>query len=65
VIEDQLLTPDDLAKYLGVPVRTIYSWRATGEGPRRIRVGKHLRFRLSDVEEYLETRSEPARAAVG
>jgi len=52
---------DDLAKYLGVPKQTIYSWRTTGYGPRGFRVGKHLRWRSATVIAWtlgLEQRSE-------
>ena len=42
---------DDVAKYLGVPKQTIYSWRQSGYGPKAIRVGKHLRWRHSVVIE--------------
>lgn len=37
---------------MGVPVATVYNWRSTGYGPRGFRVGKHLRYRLADVEAW-------------
>ena len=43
----------DLAAYLDVPVKTIYAWRHRSTGPRGFRVGRHLRFRWADVEEWL------------
>ena len=42
---NRLLTVEELAEYLGVPVATIYAWRYRREGPLGFRVGKHLRFR--------------------
>ena len=50
---DRLLSVDDLAAYLDVPVKTIYAWRHRSTGPRGFRVGRHLRFRWADVEEWL------------
>lgn len=50
---DRLLTVQDLAAYLEVPVKTIYTWRHRNAGPRGFRVGKHLRFRWSEVERWL------------
>ena len=47
---ERLLTVQDLAKYLGVPASTLYAWRYRGQGPAGFRVGKHLRYRWSDVE---------------
>lgn len=48
-----LLTVHDLAAYLDVPVKTIYTWRHRSKGPRGFKVGRHLRFRWVDVEEWL------------
>jgi excisionase family DNA binding protein len=51
-----------LAEELGVPRRTIYAWRCKGRGPRAATFGKHLRFRRSDVEAWIEGQldGEPA-----
>lgn len=49
-----LLSPQQLADYLGIPIATIYRWHYTGDGPKRIRVGKHIRYRASDVEAWLD-----------
>jgi excisionase family DNA binding protein len=53
MIDEPLLTVDDLARLLCVPARTIYAWRYKGSGPSGIKVGRHLRFRRSDVEQWL------------
>lgn len=53
--EDRLLTPEDLAELAGVPLATVYTWNYRGTGPRRLRVGRHVRFRREDVERWLET----------
>ena len=50
---DRLLTVEDLADYLEVPVATIYAWRYRRRGPPGFRVGRHLRFRWSDVERWI------------
>ncbi len=44
----------ELAVYVGVPEQTIYSWKARGKAPPAYRVGKYLKFRVSDIEEWLE-----------
>lgn len=43
------LTPRQLAERLGVPVKTIYKWNSDGTGPRRMTIGRHVRYRLADV----------------
>jgi excisionase family DNA binding protein len=53
---DRLLTVEDLADYLGVPVATIYAWRYRHQGPPGFRVGRHLRFRWNDVQSWIEQR---------
>ena len=50
---ERLLSAQELAVYLEVPVKTIYTWRHRHTGPRGFRVGKHLRFRWCDVESWL------------
>ncbi len=51
---DRLLRVQELAEYLGVPVATLYQWRYRGEGPAGFRVGRHLRYRWSEVEAWIE-----------
>lgn len=48
----------EVAAYLGVPVQTLYTWRTKGMGPRGMRVGKHLRYRWSDVDAWLERQAD-------
>lgn len=53
------LTPGDLAEREGVPLKTVYQWNSTGVGPRYLKIGRHVRYRLADViawenERYAE-----------
>jgi excisionase family DNA binding protein len=50
---ERLATPEEVASYLQVPVKTLYTWRYKGAGPRAHRVGRHLRYRWQDVEAWL------------
>lgn len=50
----RLLTSEELAEFLGVPKGTLYDWSSAGKGPTAIRVGKHLRYRVADVEKFLD-----------
>ncbi len=59
----RLLRPDELASLLGIPLATIYRWRSRGDGPPGIRVGRHVRYRLEDVDRWLdEQRDRHTRA---
>jgi excisionase family DNA binding protein len=54
---------EELAAELGIPVRTVYAWRSAGKGPNGHKIGKHVRFRREDVEEWLATTADPEPAA--
>ena len=56
--QDGLIDITELAAYLKVPVATIYAWRYRGTGPPGLRIGRHVRFRLRDVERWLESRED-------
>lgn len=58
-----LSSPQALADYLEVPVATIYRWNHHGTGPTVVRVGRHVRYRRSDVEAWLEAHADPRTAA--
>lgn len=57
---DPLWTPAQLAEYLGVPVQTLYDWRWKGVGPTPLKVGRHLRYRESDIKAWLDVRTAAA-----
>ena len=58
---ERLLTVEEVAEWLAVPVGTIYAWRYRSTGPASDKVGRHVRFRRDDVESWLEEqRCEPA-----
>lgn len=52
---EPLLSIETLAEYVGVPVVTIYRWRTEGKGPCAMRIGRHIKFALSDVQAWLDT----------
>jgi excisionase family DNA binding protein len=60
---EPLFTSEGLADYLGVPLATIYVWRARGTAPRAYRVGRYTRYRKSEVDEWLDDRAESAAPA--
>ncbi len=56
---EALLTIQELAAFLSVPVGTIYKWRWKRIGPPAFRVGgKQIRFRRSDVEQWLASQRD-------
>ncbi|KQW05550.1 hypothetical protein ASC66_11195 [Leifsonia sp. Root4] len=57
---EPVLTTSELAEYLGVHVQAIYDLRADGRGPSGIRVGREIRYRVSDVICWLDGLHEPS-----
>ena len=62
---EPVLTTSELAEYLGVHVQAMYDLRTDGRGPAGIRVGREIRFRISDVLRWLEGMHEPEHAFSG
>lgn len=58
---DPLLTPDETSALLGIPVKTLAHWRTQRTGPLALRLGSHVRYRVSDLQAWLEERAEEAR----
>lgn len=56
--QERLLTARQLAEYLGFSAGTIVDWFERGEVPG-FKVGGRLRFRVSEVEAWLNARRVP------
>jgi len=52
-VNDRTWSPEDVSRFLGVPVPTLYQWRHKGLGPKSRRVGRHLRYEPNDVRAWL------------
>jgi predicted DNA-binding transcriptional regulator AlpA len=63
------LSAVDLAEREGVPLHQVYRWNADRTGPAFMKIGRHVRYRLSDVIEWEESHlvadapAAPAQAA--
>ncbi|WP_166845093.1 helix-turn-helix domain-containing protein [Isoptericola sp. BMS4] len=50
-----LLTPQEVADLLRIPVRSLYVQRSAGRPtPPGVKIGRHLRYRLADVEAWID-----------
>lgn len=65
--DKRTLTDVEVAARLGVSRFTVRSWRLKGTGPRFLKMGRAVRYRPQDVDEYerralVDTQPEPDRA---
>ena len=67
--DKRTLTDVEVAARLGVSRFTVRSWRLKGLGPRFLKIGRAVRYRPQDVDEYerqalVETQAQSDRAPV-
>lgn len=53
--KDNILTENQAAAVLKVSPRTLQAWRCTGKGPRFLRLGRTIRYRMSDLIEFTQS----------
>jgi excisionase family DNA binding protein len=68
-VEKRTLTDVEVAARLGVSRFTVRSWRLKGTGPRFLKMGRAVRYRPEDVDEYerralVETQAQSGRTPV-
>lgn len=60
----QLLTPEEVARVLGIPTSRLARWRANSpapncpaRGPRWVKLGRDVRYRREDLDAWIESAS--------
>ena len=53
----KLIDTVQLAEYLGNEVNTCEGWRLKGIGPRYIKVGRLVRYRIENIDQWLESQT--------
>lgn len=51
---DRWLSTQEFAEFIGLPVETIYYWRKRGSGPRGVKIGRHVKYKLSEIDAWLD-----------
>ena len=57
----ELMSPQEVADFLRVPLSTVYGWRFKGVGPHGYRIGRHVRYRRAEVHTWLEEQRDAPR----
>ena len=50
---EPLLREKEVSEMLGVAIPTLHAWRRLGKPPPFIRLGRAVRYRLSDLHELI------------
>jgi excisionase family DNA binding protein len=58
LLSKPIWTVEDVASYVGLPVKTIYKLRAEGDLCPGYRVGRWLRFKRADVLAWFESKRD-------
>ena len=56
--ESRLLTPREVGSLLGLDHTTLRNWRWLGKGPRFIKIGHLVRYKLSEVNIFINDQSK-------
>lgn len=52
-----VLTNKEAARKLGISHRTLEDWRLTNRGPRFVKLGRLVRYRLDDLLDFMDRNS--------
>ncbi|MGH8973895.1 MAG: helix-turn-helix transcriptional regulator [Acidimicrobiia bacterium] len=52
-----------VAAHLDMPVRTVDQWRYRKTGPPYFKIGRHVRYRLADVDAWVARQAVERRRA--
>lgn len=55
---NRLFTTEQAANFLGISPRTLESMRWKGTGPKYVKVGRLVRYRIDDLESYISSRTQ-------
>lgn len=57
-VQEQYIDTPAAAQHLGgLSVATLNTWRTLGRGPKFVRVGRLIRYRVSDLDAWLQSRT--------
>jgi predicted DNA-binding transcriptional regulator AlpA len=57
-----IVNTDAAAHLLNVSAVTLAKWRVTGEGPRFLKFGRSVKYRISDLEEWIQDQERESTA---
>lgn len=62
-IAPALLDTEQAAAHLNMQPQTLRVWRTQGKGPRFVRIGRHVRYQMGQLDAFIEAQTvDPAAA---
>ncbi len=61
----QLLSETEAAQRLKLSTRTLRNWRVTGQGPKFVKVGRLIRYKIVEIEEWIEMNTRKSTSDKG
>jgi predicted DNA-binding transcriptional regulator AlpA len=55
IAQQRYATDTDIARIYSISVKTLRKWRLFGRGPRYYRLGRAVRYDISEVDQYIRT----------
>ncbi|MDR1242217.1 MAG: helix-turn-helix domain-containing protein [Deltaproteobacteria bacterium] len=56
MITEKLLSPVEVEEMYNIPTTTLEKWRSLKMGPSYHKLGKHIRYKPKDVEQWIESK---------
>jgi len=65
--DTRLYTTPQAAAYLGLSPNTLNRWRYTGDGPRFVKLGRAVRYRREELDDWVAScgRQSTSSAVIG
>ena len=51
-----LLSPAEVQEVYNIPVTTLEKWRSLKIGPNYHKLGKHIRYKPKDIDQWIESK---------
>jgi predicted DNA-binding transcriptional regulator AlpA len=63
--DGHLISDREAANLLALSVKTIRNWRLSGYGPPHFKIGRLVRYRMTDIKTWLKTRERASTSDRG
>lgn len=55
---NRIFTTEELSEYIGIAVHTLALYRLYGSGPKYLKLGRVIRYKLGDVLDWIDQKTE-------